>query len=88
MAKRTVSPRLLTREQAASYCGVCAASFAAFCPIAPLVMQRRSDGSSNKRLERYDRFKLDLWLDQLSDPAEAIVARAPADWLALMDCRG
>ena len=85
MAKADVSPRLLTKNQAAAYCGLSPTVFIACCPVAPLVMQRRADGSSNKRLERFDVRRLDKWLDALDDPAAAAVSLSPTEWLARMD---
>ena len=66
------TPRLLTRKEAAAYCGVCPQVFAALCPVPTLALQLHADGTPNKRLERFDIRALDMWLDtfgQVSNPA-------------------
>lgn len=57
-------PRLLSREQAASYCGVSPNHFDAHCPIKSVRLGAR-------RL--WDRHQLDQWVDLL------VGAGAPAD---------
>lgn len=63
-------PRLLTQQQAAAYCGIGVKAFKDICPIRPT--------SLNDRLQRYDRYRLDAWLDSL---AGGVPAKAPAEWL-------
>lgn len=59
MSERTMpEPRLLTRDQAAAYCGVGAERFEQSCTVPPI----RCFGT--KKL--WDRKALDRWLDQLS----------------------
>lgn len=70
-----IPPRLLTRAQAADYCGVSVPIFAARCPVRPVAL------GASKRLERYDVVALDRWIDELSGQA----AETPRDWLALLD---
>jgi hypothetical protein len=53
----SLPPRLLTREQAAEYCGVSVDAFEARCPVRPHQWGRR---------KLYDRKLLDLTLDQWS----------------------
>ncbi len=53
-------PRLLTREQAAIYCGVSGPTFSVHCPVRPISL------GPGKRLERYDIHSLDRWIDTLS----------------------
>jgi hypothetical protein len=50
-------PRLLTRAQAAVYCGLCVRSFSAVCTVRPIAF---CDG---KRWERFDVRDLDVWID-------------------------
>jgi len=57
-----ISPRLLTRAQAAAYCQVSVATFMMRCPVAPIKM-----GHSAKML-RWDVRKLDEWLDVSIEP--------------------
>lgn len=65
--------RLLTRAQAASYCGLSVAAFAVRCSVAPIDF-------GDKRLERFDRLDLDAWIDALKAPAPGV--RSVADALA------
>jgi hypothetical protein len=67
--------RLLTRAQAAMYCGLGLSAFAAICPVRPISM------GSDKRLERFDLVDLNKWIDGLG----AGTAVAGKDWLAVMD---
>ena len=60
---------MLTQAQAADYCGIGIKAFKAVCPITPTQLR---DG-----LLRYDRYRLDRWLDSLSTD-EAPIA---IDWL-------
>lgn len=50
-------PRLLTRSQAAFYCGLCVRSFSAVCSVRPIAF---GDG---KRWERFDVHDLDGWIN-------------------------
>ena len=61
--KRSLEPRMLTQGQAAEYCGIGVKSFKTVCPVRPTALR---DG-----LARYDRFKLDRWLDGLSGETPA-----------------
>lgn len=60
-ATDTITPRLLTRQQAAAYCQVSAERFAARCPVVPVKM------GENARSYRWDRKALDHWLDSLGN---------------------
>ena len=62
---------MLTQAQAADYCGVGIKAFKDICPIKATTMR---DG-----LSRFDRFKLDEWLDSLS--SEKVTATDPNEWL-------
>jgi hypothetical protein len=72
---RLVFPRLLSREQAAAYCGVSVPTFVSICPIKAVAL------GHGKRLERFDRISLDQWIDSLG-------SREPTsheDWLDKWD---
>jgi hypothetical protein len=66
------SPRLLSRTEAAVYCGVSVPTFTLVCPISPVALGK------GKRLERYDIRSLDAWLDKLSNDGASL----NNDWLA------
>lgn len=57
MPRRDVEPRLLTKEEAASYCGVSAPVFSDRCPVAPVAL---GEGKT-----RYVLSDLDDWIDSL-----------------------
>jgi hypothetical protein len=76
-ASAKISPRLLTKEQAATYCGVSAATFSTVCPVAPIALNQ------SKKLRRYDLQLLDKWIDGLAR-ADTLT---DSDWLAKMDER-
>ena len=52
--------RLFTRQHAAEYCDISVPSFTTVCPVRPICL------GDNRRLDRWDKKALDLWLDQLS----------------------
>jgi hypothetical protein len=58
MTRRDPEPRLLTQNQAATYCGVCTEVFKKACPVAPIKVLNR--------IPRYDRRALDAWIDGLT----------------------
>lgn len=70
-----VSPRLLSRAEAAVYCGVSVPTFMVICPIPPVALGK------GKRLERYDIRSLDEWLDKLGNDGASL----NNDWLAKLD---
>jgi hypothetical protein len=70
-----ISPRLLTKEQAADYCGVSAPTFSTVCPVTPIALNQ------SKKLTRYDLRLLDIWIDGLAQ-ADTL---SNSDWLAKMD---
>jgi len=59
-------PRLLTKSQAAAYCGVSASTFRSVCPVRAIAL------GVGVRMERYDIHALDQWIDRLSASAERI----------------
>jgi hypothetical protein len=70
-----VAPRLLTRRQAAEYCGVGIETFAMHCPVRPISL------GPGKRLERYDIVALDRWIDLLNGRGTG----SSRDWLAALE---
>jgi hypothetical protein len=66
-----IAPRLLTKEQASTYCGICATTFEAVCPVSPIAL---GDGA---RMKRWDIAALDRWIDSLAG-AES---HSSVDWL-------
>jgi hypothetical protein len=71
----TIAPRLLTRSQAAAYCGLSVRTFASVCPVAPIAFNK------SKKLQRYDVRALDRWLDGLAQNDNV----EDSDWLARFD---
>jgi hypothetical protein len=72
-----IVPRLLTREQAAAYCGVSLPTFMGICPVRPIAL------GAGKRLERYDLRALEQWIDTFSGDK----ASCGRDWLAALDAK-
>jgi len=72
--RKQIEPRLLSREQAATYCGVSAPTFISECPVTPIKIRTRV---------LYDRRSLDRWLDSLS--ADEAKSLSREKWLALLD---
>ena len=70
-----IAPRLLTRKQAAGYCGVSVPTFTVLCPVKAIAL------GNGKRLERYDIHSLDGWIDTLGSRG----ASYGKDWLATLD---
>jgi hypothetical protein len=69
-----LTPRLLTTEQAAAYCGVGRDNFEARVGVPPVKL------FGNRVL--YDRIALDRWLDEQS--GLALVEHEREDWLKLL----
>jgi hypothetical protein len=65
---------MLDKGQAAAYCGVCVSVFEKVCSVGPVELR--------PGLKRYDRDKLDAWLDGLSSslPTEGSLASRYDDW--------
>ena len=68
----TIVPRLLTRQQAAAYCGISVPTFVGVCPIKAVAL------GNSKRLERFDRYSLDNWINSLT-AAQIPIGK---DWLS------
>ena len=68
-------PRLLTKTEAAAYCGLSSRAFATLCPVRPIALR------DDRRLERYDIVALDEWIDRLRGPR----SKCGEDWLKMMD---
>jgi hypothetical protein len=75
------APRLLTREQAASYCGISTSTFSNVCPVAPTAL------SQSRKLIRYDVRLLDRWIDGLmpTDLLSDADRLSNSDWLGRLD---
>jgi hypothetical protein len=73
--KVAIVPRLLTRQEAAAYCGVSVPTFYGCCPVKAIALGK------GKRLERFDRVSLDGWIDSLAPN----VPRVSKDWLAELE---
>lgn len=69
-------PRLLTLEQAATYCGMKPEILIRICPVSPIQAPR--DGRS----PCYDRCELDSWI---AGKCAASGKSAWQDWVALME---
>jgi hypothetical protein len=50
-------PRLLSRDDAAAYCGISGPTFASECPVIPIKIRTRV---------LYDRLQIDQWIDSLA----------------------
>ena len=57
MQRRNIEPRLLIKQEAAAYCGVCVSVFEKACPVQPIKLL--------DRIPRWDRQALDAWIDRL-----------------------
>ena len=68
-------PRLMTKAEAAAYCGLSIRAFAMLCPVRPVAL------GADRRLERYDIVALDEWIDRLGGPG----SKCGRDWLEMMD---
>jgi hypothetical protein len=68
--------RMLTQEEAAEYCGVSVKAFKRACPVVATVIGETA-------IRRYDIYKLDEWLDQLSQKPELETGELPekTNWL-------
>jgi hypothetical protein len=74
---RGLTPRLLSRDAAAAYCGLSADTFEAVILVQPISL------SARRRL--WDIRALDRWLDQQSGIAEPYIPAA--EWLGKLDDR-
>lgn len=72
MPRQSIEPRLLTKEQAASYCGISSPVFGDKCPVRPVAL------GEGDRLKRWDRNALDAWIDGLSGKSETF----ETDWIS------
>ena len=77
IAQVGIAPRLLTRAQAAVYCGVSLPTFMGICPVRTIAL------GASKRLERYDLRDLEQWIDTFSGDK----ASCGRDWLATLDAK-
>ncbi len=77
IAQVGIVPRLLTRKQAAAYCGVSLPTFMGICPVRPIAL------GASKRLERYDLHALEQWIDTFGGDKSS----SGRDWLATLDAK-
>jgi len=59
-------PRLVTKSQAAAYCGLSAPKFDSVCPVRAIAL------GAGVRMERYDLREIDLWIDGLRVEGEPV----------------
>lgn len=69
-----IEPRLLSREDAAAYCGLSVPTFEAECTVIPIKIRTR---------KLYDRLLIDLWIDSRG-PAQPEL-KTGKEWLRLLD---
>ena len=56
MSRSQIVPRLMTKAEAAAYCGFSPGVFERLCEVRPMSF-------GDRRLERFDRFELDDWIE-------------------------
>jgi predicted DNA-binding transcriptional regulator AlpA len=66
---------LLTKQEAAAYCGMSPATFHAICPVEPIRFSERTI--------RFDRVALDDWIDGLKPKAAS--DKTIDEWIEGMD---
>lgn len=71
MTRASPMPRLLTKHQAAAYCGLSSPTFCERCPVEPVAL------GEGERLKRWDIRALDRWIDSLAKNEDA----SQVDWL-------
>lgn len=69
------STRLLTKTQAARYCGLSPATFGGICPVKPIAL------GEGARMHRYDVRDIDRWIDGFKAPVQSSLARTLLDKL-------
>ncbi len=67
--------RLLSRQEAAAYCGMSVPVFERLCPIAPLDL-------GGARLHRWDVARIDAWIDSMQGQLIASNDEDDEAWLA------
>ncbi|MDX0311420.1 hypothetical protein GOC54_09855 [Sinorhizobium meliloti] len=70
------STRLLTKTQAASYCGLSVATFSGVCPVRPIAI------GEGVRMHRYDVRDIDKWIDSFKAPVQSSLATTLLDKLS------
>lgn len=61
----TITPRLLTKSQAAQYCGMAVGTFGDTCPVRPIAL------GHGVRMHRYDVCDLNKWIESLKEDKPA-----------------
>lgn len=61
--------RLLTKSQAAQYCGLAVSTFGAACPVRPIAL------GNGARMLRYDVWDIDKWIDGFRDVGSSPISK-------------
>lgn len=72
MSKTLPAPRMLTKAQAAAYCGIGVQAFVSICPVPATVLREGPNP-----IIRWDMRRLDQWLDRIGGAAPL----TDDDWL-------
>lgn len=65
-ANDNIPLRLLTKTQAARYCGLSVQAFGSVCPVRAIAL------GVGPRMERYDIIELDSWIDGLRNSGKPV----------------
>lgn len=74
MSRSQITPRLMSKAEAAAYCGFSIGVFEREVPVRPMAF-------GDKRLERYDRLDLDSWIEDRKRPPKGGI-KSMADAIA------
>ncbi|MDB5597418.1 MAG: hypothetical protein JWM36_4379 [Hyphomicrobiales bacterium] len=76
--RQAIAPRLMTKAEAASYCGMSPGVFERTCPVIPVRF--------SERMVLFDVAKIDGWIDSLQQPKNR-ANRSVDDWIDNMEVR-
>lgn len=76
-ARAAIQPRMLTKEQAAAYCGVSVPTFIDICPLPPVSL------GPDARLNRWDVRALDEWLDKIAGTGSPAARPTSMEWKSI-----
>lgn len=65
VANDNTPARLLTKSQAATYCGISVPTFGSVCPVRAIAL------GVGVRMERYDVHAINAWIDRLAGQGES-----------------
>ena len=68
-------PRLLTRQQAAAYCGVSVGTFNHVCRVRPVAL------GAGARMERFDIVEIDKWISNFHVKKD----KNEVDWISILE---